>query len=225
MYAQDNDDQLPWNSLANYYGFGWAGQIYPYTKSAQLYTCPDDSNEAAGTGVAISYAYNEAIPYSAGGPPYVPPPSASDTKLSVFNATSLTVLLFECRGSSTQSDIADATIGTPGGSGWVGWGLDNFGADGVFTDLSGAGAQVVGGYAGGLTYNPCGSSPDAASVPRHTQGANYLLVDGHVKYMLPGALSPGLPAASPSSAPNAGTCGAAGTQVVGSNYAATWSPI
>src|SRR5215472_15354065 len=50
QYEQDYDEQFPVgskfdpavnNQLA--WGQGWAGQIYPYTKSAQILKCPDDS--------------------------------------------------------------------------------------------------------------------------------------------------------------------------------------
>src|SRR6476661_3585247 len=45
QYTQDYDEMLPaGNSAANgFWGQGWAGAIYPYVKSTQLYKCPNDS--------------------------------------------------------------------------------------------------------------------------------------------------------------------------------------
>src|SRR5579871_1840442 len=41
MYSQDYDEKNP-NGVNWYYpgGNGWAGQVYPYVKNLQIYTCP-----------------------------------------------------------------------------------------------------------------------------------------------------------------------------------------
>src|ERR1051325_6607166 len=41
QYTQDYDEILP-SGTAGTLGRGWAGQSYPYAKSADIYKCPDD---------------------------------------------------------------------------------------------------------------------------------------------------------------------------------------
>lgn len=55
QYTQDSDDKLP--SGVNAAGNGWAGQLYPFTKSTAVYQCPDDIQE----GKYISYAENQNL--------------------------------------------------------------------------------------------------------------------------------------------------------------------
>jgi prepilin-type N-terminal cleavage/methylation domain-containing protein len=47
-------------------GMGWAGELYTYLKSKDVYKCPDDPTTSVVVGtttkVPISYAYNEDIP-------------------------------------------------------------------------------------------------------------------------------------------------------------------
>src|SRR5579883_996778 len=46
QYVQDNDELMPVSN--NGQGRGWAGEIYAYAKSAQLFKCPDDPTSANG---------------------------------------------------------------------------------------------------------------------------------------------------------------------------------
>lgn len=55
QYEQDYDDSLP--PGVNVAGNGWAGQLYPYTKSVGVYYCPDDAHDSA----FISYAENQNL--------------------------------------------------------------------------------------------------------------------------------------------------------------------
>src|SRR3978361_1893742 len=48
QYNQDYDEHMPINGAANadnYSGLpiGWAGMLYPYTKSVGVFKCPDDA--------------------------------------------------------------------------------------------------------------------------------------------------------------------------------------
>ncbi len=225
MYFQDNDEQGPWSlSLGGANGFGWAGQLYPYIKSAQVFTCPDDPASPSATGVPISYAYNVGIPdiISNGG---------INSQVVRLNASAKTVLLYEIRGNATYSNVQDPSVNTYPGSGWVGWGLDNCfvngGYDGVYSDQGNAVNSVNGGDAGGIRFNsyPSCTAGDPAVVPRHMLGANYLLADGHVKYLNPGAVSPGTRAVASTNAVNATNAAEAeGTEYAGTGaHAATWS--
>jgi prepilin-type processing-associated H-X9-DG protein len=55
QYTQDADEKYP--PGVNAAGNGWAGQIYPYTKSTYVYHCPDDPHN----GSYVSYAENQNI--------------------------------------------------------------------------------------------------------------------------------------------------------------------
>jgi type II secretory pathway pseudopilin PulG len=55
QYTQDADEKYPQG--INAVGTGWAGQIYPYTKSTGVYRCPDDTEN----GKFISYAENRNL--------------------------------------------------------------------------------------------------------------------------------------------------------------------
>ncbi len=56
QYNQDYDEQNP-NGVNWYYpgGNGWAGQVYSYIKSKQVFICPSDT---VANGEHSSYAYN-----------------------------------------------------------------------------------------------------------------------------------------------------------------------
>src|SRR5581483_9523926 len=73
QYAQDYDERLPtsgasgagYNNGLSPLGIGWGGQIYPYVKSVQVFTCPSDTTKPAATNAAggvigqpMSYGYN-----------------------------------------------------------------------------------------------------------------------------------------------------------------------
>src|SRR5665213_1100145 len=59
QYTQDNDELFP---SSPWYGEGWAERIYPYVKSAGVFTCPDDTRAGLGGGWSqVSYAANATI--------------------------------------------------------------------------------------------------------------------------------------------------------------------
>src|ERR1700742_3390756 len=43
QYVQDYDETYVFSQLFGGPGCGWAGHLYPYVKSAAVYTCPDDN--------------------------------------------------------------------------------------------------------------------------------------------------------------------------------------
>ena len=55
QYEQDADGTFP--AGINSAGNGWAGEIYPFVKSLEVYHCPDDPEE----GKIISYAENQNL--------------------------------------------------------------------------------------------------------------------------------------------------------------------
>ncbi len=204
QYVQDNDETMPsgsgWDGSTD--NKGWAGRIYPYAKSTQLYKCPDDATDNLG------YAANEdALPGQGKG------------TIASENAPASTILIFEISGgNATGIDVtntADTTSATGNGTG------------------NGAGFS---GYDTGKMQDKWGGTLDNSfQTGRHTDGSNYLLCDGHVKYLKAAAVSAGWIANSPTYAglgnpsnPNSGT-NAAGTGSMtsgsGAPVAATMSPI
>ena len=47
QYTQDYDEMLPFGNGGASSAVGWAGQMYPYVKSTQLYKCPNDTTAPA----------------------------------------------------------------------------------------------------------------------------------------------------------------------------------
>jgi len=231
-------------------GNGWSSQIYPYAKSTGLYHCPDDStgvisNTTLGTLVPVSYFYNADLD--------TPPPgytSATGTivptgqNASTLTSPAVTVVLGEDTGVS--NDVTNNAVANP---------FDAVG-DGAFplyfasNATVNQSAQYATGPLGGEQYVPGGSqnaSPKnyatnvVNNTPEHSNtGSNWLLADGHVKFLRPTQVSPGANASvstsavtvlgsAPTAPIGAGTndgATAAGTQALAAGgYVATFSSI
>jgi prepilin-type N-terminal cleavage/methylation domain-containing protein/prepilin-type processing-associated H-X9-DG protein len=205
QYSQDYDELLPCGqqpgtlpgstntSLA--FGAGWAGGLYTYVKSKAVFVCPDDAigNVGAvwalpsGDGLkhsdVISYGYNYNIaqdPQASGWP------GDPRCALSKFVAPTQTILVFELSdalaGAQTASRAIDVTNPsnpyTPLGNGAF--------TDGVMSYATGdLGGEP--GNAGKTDANGDDTQPN----PRHSGGANYVLADGHAKWIPPTLISVG----------------------------------
>jgi prepilin-type N-terminal cleavage/methylation domain-containing protein/prepilin-type processing-associated H-X9-DG protein len=200
QYTQDYDGRLPARDGNTGNSMFWAVVIYPYVKSVGIYQCPDDSTEQIivqppYTYYPLSYAENQNAVTGAFGAE------------STFNAPASTVLLNEQYSNHFSPTRIEY-------NNWDGWGM-TFG-------YSGWGVNLVTGPTGINNKSNCASSGPMG--PRHTQGSNYLAIDGHVKYLTGASISPGLNAATSTSAEQTGGFGnAAGTQVsgIGMTYSAT----
>jgi prepilin-type N-terminal cleavage/methylation domain-containing protein/prepilin-type processing-associated H-X9-DG protein len=215
MYVQDYDEQFPCGSKQAFpngptnlnqviAGVGWAGQIYPYTKNAQVLKCPDDSTSQvnASGGVEalypVSYVFNRNIALA--------PSDAS------MDAPASTVGLAEVKG-----DVADATAGDEIGASTTFPPQFSAAGDGLNLIASVIGTTanavqgtavpyfayyetgVTGGYScsgTGIVPPNCGYFDSSNLQGRHSSGAIYFLADGHAKYLKPGAVSPGFTAQS-----------------------------
>ena len=203
QYQQDNDEQNP----APYYFIfnpptmgaqgGWGGGIYPYVKSTGVFACPDDGSTGANVigpyNKVISYAFNANL-YSGREWDTYFSGAGSFGNIAKYNSPSNTVELFEV-AASYSTGVGD----TPG------WELP--GEDITSPASAGVGGQwcheyVVSnycsttystGYMGGYTNLEL----QTGKVARHQGGANYLAVDGHVKWLMPTAVSPGYAARTP----------------------------
>jgi prepilin-type N-terminal cleavage/methylation domain-containing protein/prepilin-type processing-associated H-X9-DG protein len=214
QYVEDYDESWP-NGInpgnGSSPGAGWATQVYPYVKSAKVYVCPNDNGVEGGTAVD-SYALNMNLAGGGSG-------GGSSTALSLgtMTAPASTLLLVEV----SQCDTTTPAPGTVPGEAWTpSLAIKNIA--GSCTNYETGSFYGVGGY---------------GNTPRHTNGANYLLSDGHVKWLQPISISPGvnagwsgspqytigLPITSPVWFATWGN--AAGTDDLNSPLAATFSAI
>lgn len=224
QYTQDNDEHYPY-TLGASTGKGWSAPIYPYVKEPAAYKCPDDPQRPS-TGLnhyPVSYAMNKNLAFT---PNWT---SSINTATSIDNAPASTVLLFEITGATADvtgqyygNDYTEIAVGgnLPAG--------DN-------------GSMVWARYDTGDMGNPARSPGQIDTINplgRHTDGSNFLLCDGHVKWLKEGQVSPGdSPGADNSSCTNlsnqpqdgcGGTWGnSAGTGALGGtpSFAATFSPV
>ena len=170
QYVQDNDETWPYSNIGGTCGAGgWAGRIYPYVKSTQIYKCPDDSK--TGT-YPVSYSANRNFSDVNG--------SGVPTTVAKLSAPASTVNLFESTGV-----VTDMTNLAENGSD-AAWGIGDTGG----TCGSGGPKQDTGPL-GNPAYATTTSEDSAFPTGRHTDGSEYLLCDGHVKYLKGGAVSPG----------------------------------
>ncbi len=240
QYSQDTDEQMPSgrfipgvdntaNNTPN--GAGWAGQLYTYVKATGVYKCPDDST-GVGTAVngyvsqPVSYAFNQNL--HGGG---------SAGSLSAQQAPASTILLAEVQNStslfSASSDEGYSVVGTSATS--LSPAVD--GLDKSNTTAAGAPADFVAkndGSSNGLKYAtgviggpPTNLAQDfTGPAGIHTDGANYLAADGHVKWYHDTVISAGTTAASSTDtyAQTNNGKSAAGTGNLGV-FALTFSPV
>lgn len=167
QYVQDYDEAYPGPSAANTYGIGWASYLYPYVKAAKAFVCPDDPT----ANVTLSYAFNANL---------------ANALQSQVNSASKTVLACEITGYSTALPITP-DIDSPAVNGLAY--VSNSGIHYNFWAGVG-GVNLVTGYMSGV-------SNGGSATPRHTGGSNFLLADGHVKWLVPTQVSPGGTAAAP----------------------------
>jgi prepilin-type N-terminal cleavage/methylation domain-containing protein/prepilin-type processing-associated H-X9-DG protein len=183
LYCQDYDERLPAGMIGTL-GQGWAGQLYPFVKSVDLYRCPDDATgeDKGDLRFLISYAMNC---------------NAAGNSQAGFSAPGLTVLGFEVNDSFADVRTAETTSPTGRGLPW-----DNcpecgkpFGADYYAT-----------GNLGGVTPPLC-----TTIRPYHDPTSNFLAADGHVKALRGENVSSGGNAPSPDTPQSAAWRTAAGT--------------
>jgi len=241
QYIQDYDERYPATGIttpttfSNDVGLGWAGLLTPYVKSSPIFVCPDETAPAftcsATSGGCVvgqnpqnvswvSYSYNADITANNTGFFNGRPYGVLYTSAS-FTSPAVTVLLCEAASDYAQLSATPdiyfngvhnhASPGTNGVSAY-----DNI-------STGGSGILEIGFTAGNRNAATNANFPDNG---RHTDGSNYLLADGHVKWFKGSAVSTGWRAVtSPSDAQDAAGHSpyAAGTQ--NAAYAVTFSPL
>ena len=198
QYEQDYDEFTPGGLNGYGGGSGYAGQIYPYVKSTQVFRCPSDQADLSRRNASIAINSNTTKPN---------PTPACDrqgvgTSIAAYSAPAKTVLLFEVTNSlgydidteinfATQTPAGTATYcgGSPSGNGLGGAYLPNgYNGQGQAGTPKDGYMKYATGILNGITTNT-GSFYDVKG--RHQGGANYLMADLHAKFFNPGAVSPG----------------------------------
>jgi len=228
QYTQDNDEsftpatnrQVGLPSV----GQGWGSRIYPYIKNTQVFKCPSDGSYF-GYPYVVSYAFNICLDPTNGG-------YFTTSTLSTLAAPAVTVMLTEIGGAganvsldlSAAQDWSESTNGDVTNNDFLEW------------------SYLATGPLGGSAYVP-GTS--VTQTGRHTDGSNFLMADGHAKWLRGSAVSPGgppwantTPGATPAANCQQGACNwtgpggasrsnAAGTSALGNgnSFQATFSPI
>ena len=185
QYTQDNDELEPSCYGSQYSGlYGWAYQIYPYVKSVGVFHCPDDSTPQPSTSYGLNSNLVTLTNYGN---------TATGIAISKFQSPASTVQLFEVANCGDNPSTQQNSQSANGSTGTSGNRSDVFGYSavryntGVFVDAVAP-----------ATY-PTNNSFQAPT-GLHTDGANYLFADGHVKYYKPGNVSAGGDNGTPGSA-------------------------
>jgi prepilin-type N-terminal cleavage/methylation domain-containing protein/prepilin-type processing-associated H-X9-DG protein len=231
QYASDYNSAWPGGQLSDKNtipGQGWASLVFPYIKSTGVFKCPDDPTtpDAAGD-VPVSYAFNS----NAAGDEYQG--NFAPGLDSSFNAPANTVALFEVNGvtanigttysTSTSGDGASQLLATPTvtNSSFADDGLDassiTIGAAGVNLNFA---TSLMGGFNLAATVPTIYGEWNATTGGIHTGGSNFLMADGHSKWLRGSQVSSGANATTANTAQVAGST-AASTDFAG--YAATFS--
>jgi prepilin-type N-terminal cleavage/methylation domain-containing protein/prepilin-type processing-associated H-X9-DG protein len=222
QYTQDYSETMPYNGR-NGGNSGWAGLIYPYVKSTGVYHCPDDptpsttytnpTTNAPGVLVPISYAASKAMMNING---------AYAQRLINWNAPALSVLLCETQGTQTDptnpEELASFLCSGAGGIG-----------NGTPAPWNSPG-QVAVWATGVFPYRASVQLPQRTGGSVHTGASNYLMADGHAKYLQPsqvsGGYSPGNAATPQSNAGNTSAGTASMTDTTGTiKFAVTFSAL
>jgi prepilin-type N-terminal cleavage/methylation domain-containing protein/prepilin-type processing-associated H-X9-DG protein len=208
QYVQDYDEMMPAYDKTGAGATAWAGRIYPYVKAVAVYTCPDDPQypsvygNIAGATAVDSYAMNwnlnltDTVGWSVHGEQ-----TGINANTAKLNAPAMTVMLYEAVGyyyawpHETRIDILDPLEGAenagesdPMNGPWI----PSFEGDGTGNNcnLNATLMNFTGGLAGNYN-NSTMPNNFPASGAWHGNGSNFLLCDGHVKFMLGDRVSPG----------------------------------
>jgi prepilin-type processing-associated H-X9-DG protein/prepilin-type N-terminal cleavage/methylation domain-containing protein len=180
QYTQDYDERFMCGSrgFGAASGRGWAGQLLPYIKNTQLFTCPsDDTNAGSGGKSVVSYVYNYSMTRKT-----LTATEADVQSLPTLSDPTRTVLMTEARDASFVLS-SDETVSP----------TTNLAESYDFNFYT-----VTGPIPGAVPSDSCAPYPTRRckwdDMPRHLGGANYLAADGHVKWFPPTAISPGRPA-------------------------------
>jgi len=194
QYNQDYDDNYPTGARGNL-GQGWAGTVYPYVKSTGVFKCPDDPSSAVNNGNVISYVVSYAGNLNfmrTDGQGSTTDPHTGQSMASLVSPAK-TVLLDEVTG--IYGPITDP--GENGGNSVVS-SVNNGPFDGSnypFSTGNFVGGRMMTGCLGGLNCAPYVNRPGNvgfySTTGLHTDGACYMMADGHAKWFRGSSVSGG----------------------------------
>ena len=180
QYTQDYDEHWP-AGIANCSGplsNGWANLVYPYVKSSMAYNCPDDNN-----GVFVSYAANSNLSDWTG---------KKICQVSQFVNPSVSIGLFEVFGQIGKDPSTSLTYGSYGGDGIDSVGPYDLGALEDATAVNNGLRYATGVFGNILSNTPVSPTAPFSGMGRHNGGANYLMLDCHVKWLNASKVSAGM---------------------------------
>lgn len=199
QYFQDYDEMTPCGN-AQYSGStqigpagrGWAGVIYPYVKSTGVYACPSDTTDATPSGpgwYTLSYAYNQNLAAPLAFPTGDISVGCNVSKMASPASTVLLVEVQGCAGEATLQTEIDSS--SANGGDWQGGNAGKYKPNGFFPGYYQGGTSkrkyatgMIGGRTGMITTAANMTANELAMTPAvHTGGANFLAVDGHVKWL------------------------------------------
>ncbi|HEX5322149.1 MAG TPA: DUF1559 domain-containing protein [Capsulimonadaceae bacterium] len=266
QYIQDFDEHFPVGFQTDN-GIGWAGSVQNYVKSAGVFKCPDDATQSiSGTNFsADSYAMNSNLVGggNTGALASLGAPASSVMVVEITNDTAAVTDPTEDTTAGGRAYNQVPTNGTPAqtsptmsatADGVSEADTNQTAADGIYciwNATGGTNSRSTGGTSPQYDTGDLGARwPSATAQPvdffgltgRHNDGANYLMGDGHVKFLLPVKVSTGInavaadcrqgnnPAGDSGVAIGAGDCttGTAADDAAGtsdSTWAATFSTI
>lgn len=184
QYVQDYDETFVFSSRWGIAGQGWGGHLYPYVKNTAVYTCPDDSlPRPSWFPHKVSYAQNTLLSSNnyfwdwtvdAGG-------NYSNTQtatLASLTAPASIVLIYECAGAvdggAPYAEPLDAHAKYffyNGGDVTNPMEVDSMAGNGANYAWQ---SPITCYRHGNYTLNPDGSI---------NGGANFILADGHAKWL------------------------------------------
>ena len=166
QYRQDYDERFP--AFGPPVTVGWADAIQPYIKSTQLFQCPSEPTSPNNNPAAEPYSgtygltgYSDYF-YNGGINQYVDPPGINVGRSEAQLQHPVTTIMAGDNGTFSAANIIPYYAGA-GNSGF---------------DCAG----ILGFQTGGNCGDP---ALNRTAATRHLDGANYVFVDGHVKFQKP----------------------------------------
>ncbi|MDR3710097.1 MAG: DUF1559 domain-containing protein [Capsulimonadaceae bacterium] len=214
QYTQDYDESYPVDTNGGNEN-GWAGELFPYIKSYNSFSCPDDSTVVSQYRSIDSYAMNANLMTPA--PQGVLSWAPAYPVIGKLTAPALTVLLCEVQGvQNVQLQVTtEAQSATAYGT-HASW---------LHTPNCNSNSCV---YATGQIGGNAISCINTDNGAVHSMMSNYLAADGHVKSLRPEQVSGGYtPAGSSSVQSGYFAAGTASMLFVsgGSPVTMTFSPV